>query len=88
MEESDEPVKNCGDGIMTAQTNIVDPVIEQWHHNFERVAEAWKAWCEENAVRYDTASQAWRVFVEQQRLSRWRFDLDQPVSFRPQQRRL
>ena len=78
MEERDLPV--YGDGIVAAQTNIVDPVIEQWHHNFEQVTEAWKAWCEENATRHDTASQAWRVFVEQQRLNRWRFDLDRPVT--------
>ena len=65
---------------MAAQGNLIDPTIEQWHHNFEQIAESWKVWCEENATRFDTASQAWRVFVEQQRIDRWRFDLDQPAT--------
>jgi hypothetical protein len=51
----------------TDQRMIIDTNIERWHCDFERLNESWALWCEENATKYNTASQAWSAFIDEQR---------------------
>ncbi|GAB4448877.1 MAG: hypothetical protein Kow0031_31380 [Anaerolineae bacterium] len=50
---------------MAAQGYQNDPTIEQWHHNFEQVQRLWADWCIENAARFDSAAEAWGVFIKE-----------------------
>lgn len=50
---------------MSAQTYQVDPNIEKWHSDFDRVQKLWAEWCALNATRFDTAIEAWGVFIKE-----------------------
>jgi len=50
---------------MATQKYQVDPMIEQWHYNFEQVQQLWADWCVHNATRFDTAAEAWGAFIKE-----------------------
>lgn len=53
----------------------IDPKIERWHQDFDKLQHIWAVWCVQNATRYATASQAWNAFVAEQRLNSFKIDL-------------
>ena len=63
---------------MTHNKFSVDPKIERWHQDFDKLQHIWTAWCAKNASRYATASQAWTAFVTEQRLNSFKIDIGDP----------
>ena len=53
----------------------IEPKIERWHQDFDKLQQIWIAWCAQNASRYATASQAWNAFVNEQRLNSFKIDI-------------
>lgn len=41
----------------------IDPAIDCWYEEFERVRQLWIEWCEKNITRYKSMSPAWKAFV-------------------------
>ena len=66
---------------MIAQTSEIDQKIEQWHRTFEELRQTWNEWCSKNAVNYDSASEAWGAFVDEQRKHQSRVDSGNFKSF-------
>lgn len=60
-----EKINLKGGCQMATQMYQTDPMIEQWHHNFEQVQRLWADWCVENATRFDSATEAWAAFIKE-----------------------
>ncbi|MCG3208672.1 MAG: hypothetical protein FOGNACKC_02284 [Anaerolineae bacterium] len=48
----------------------MDPAIERWHEEFERVRHLWINWCETNIIYCESASEAWLAFLEEMQQQR------------------
>ena len=50
---------------MGGQEYKIDPIIEKWHYDFDQMQQLWSEWCDQNATKYASASQAWAAFIRE-----------------------
>lgn len=53
----------------------LDPKIERWHQDFEKMKRNWADWCVKNATNYDSATQAWGAFIREHQQQAFHFDI-------------